>query len=218
MDMIRMVCFCLLISFTLSANAQQEAVICHTQLLVATPQTVGFYLGTVTKNNFVGYANVGQWLRTYAVCLTDQYVRAVVWDSQGRKHVYKSKEKYNNVNSYITLIYPQDFDGALAEQADVVCRLHLLNNSAQNVSFYVKSSFATHKLITLNPWQTQIVTSPCFSNEEIIARTLYKNKQGLWQEEQRYKSEQKYTDINTVPYLSFPDNFKETMTFSINWH
>jgi len=220
------------------ASNHEQNVICHTQLLVTTPQTVGFYLGRVTKNNFVGYTTAGKWINTYDKCVNNKKISAVVWDQKGERHTYHSKKKYNNINNFITLIYPQDFNNVKRSETNVFCNIHILNNSNKFSAFYVKHARASNKLTVLAPWQSKLVTSPCFTGEKIIAKVLYKDR-GLsckvndtspqcikdkyyehhpekWKEGQRYKSIKRYTDINKIPYIAYPDNFKKAVNF--NWH
>tara|TARA_Y100000815_G_C13324408_1_gene493590 strand:- start:653 stop:1264 length:612 start_codon:yes stop_codon:yes gene_type:complete len=187
---------------------------CQAELLVTTPQTVGFYFGVISTSHFIGYANVGQWLHTNTLCLNHDYVHVIVWDNQGREHEYRTKQKYTNVNTMVTVIYPQDFNHALSEQTTVICRIHILNNSDNTTAFFVKNAFTSHQLVTLAPWQEKLVTAPCFTQEKIVAKRLQKNSHGVLKATQKYKSIQKYDDVNTVPYLSFPDAFKEAGFFS----
>ena len=220
MELIKKYTFFLLIILPLSmfanTNQAQEAV-CHTQILVTTPQTVSFYLGPITQDTFVGTGGTGKWLNTYAVCIKDKKVRAIAWDSDGNKHTYKSTQTYNNINNFITVIYPQDFDGAPSVTSSALCQVHLFNNSKALVAVYVKTATANNKITVLKPYQNQIYTSLCFNSEALIARLTYKDKNGRWQNGQRYKSLTKYTDINDIPFVTFPDDFKKTATYNWTW-
>jgi len=181
---------------------------------VTTPQTVSFYLGAIKQDTFVGTTSTGKWLKTYAVCIDNKKINAVAWDNKGKEHVYHSKKKYNNINNFITVIYPDDFAGAPNVTASAFCQIHLFNSSKSYVTLYVKHATADEKITILSPYQSQVFTTHCFNEEYLIAKLMHQNRRGQWVEGQRYKTLKQYTVVNALPFVTFPDNFRETLNYS----
>lgn len=197
----------LIMSLAGHAEPAQNSTVCATQIFVTTPQTVSFYLGDVGQDHFAGTTAMGKWLRNNTICLNNQFIHAVVWDSEGKKHKYKSIQRYNNVNNTITVLYPKDFAKAPVSQENISCQIHLINNSKEQLTFYVKSATPAHELATAAPYQNKVVTSPCFTDEKIIARQMQQNAEGKLVAGDRYQALQTYSDINQLALIIYPEGF-----------
>jgi len=91
---------------------------------------------------------------------------------------------------------------------------HLFNSSKSYVTLYVKHATADEKITILSPYQSQVFTTHCFNEEYLIAKLMHQNRRGQWVEGQRYKTLKQYTVVNALPFVTFPDNFRETLNYS----
>lgn len=193
-------------------DRQHSKAVCNTRIFVTQPKTVSFYAGKVKESNYIGITSVGQWLVDNHTCVLNKPLIAVTWDVKGKPQYYFSsigrKQKlFNNQNNTITVQFPRDFAKAPVHGSAVICKVHFHNASPHRAELYIGQKNAAYKIGALLPWQKQVQNIPCFYNQRLMARLLVRKGNQL--EARYFKTFGSYTNINHIPTVVFPSQFKE---------
>lgn len=182
-----------------------QSFICHTKIMVTTPNTVAFYREKNQFKQYLGVTGVGKWLTNKQMCIDNQPVVAVTWDRNGKPHTFRTLKNYSNINQQLSVIYPKDFNAPTTNDT-VLCRVSVLNNGASPMAFYAEKIASDRRLAILKPFEHRVFDAPCFKDKRIL---------GVFAKQQQDKLTLYYfattlamNDINHLPYIEFPKQFK----------
>ncbi len=201
-----------------TVSALPQHIVCNSQLLVTTPQTVSFYAGSVTEKNYLGTTSVGRLLRNNASCYSQKKIAAVVWNAvpnhpQIKRQTFSTRNKYNNRNQNVVVQYPKDFANAPHSQKAVFCRSQIFNNSKHVIKVYAGKVALNHQIAEIKPWHHFAGFSLCYANVPLIAQYDIPSSQAKLI--QRFRTSKKYTDVNHLVLAEFPKNFHKTHVIKV---
>jgi hypothetical protein len=184
--------------------ASKHGFICRTRILVTSPQTVAFYRQKEKVGNYLGITKVGKWLQNDRFCVDNQVVRTLTWDINGKPSRSVSSKKVSNLNTQLTLVYPQDFK-AQKTNTLVTCQAKVLNLSKRPLALYAGKIATDTRVALLKPYQQTQVVAPCFKEQALIGVQVQQSSSQL--SVSYYNTPKKYTDLNALPVLEFPRQF-----------